>query len=93
MEFAIGSCYAIFSGFVCQGIEQVFHNIAVQLVRMAGKEHIDSLKVYEVDDDGNILNRSDIDDSKIVLGKVEDVNQSINSIAIGSNVKSRCFCL
>lgn len=76
-----------------QGIEQVFHNVAVQLVRLAGKEHIESLKVYEVDDDGNILSRSDIDDTRIVLGKVEDVHQSINSIAIGSKVKPRCFCL
>lgn len=84
-EYAIALCL--------QGIEQVFQNTAVQLVRLAGKEHIDSLKVYEVDDDGNILNRSGVDDSRIVLGKVEDVNQSINSIAIGSKVKPRCFCM
>lgn len=63
------------------------------MVRLAGREHIESLKIYEVDDDGKLLNRSNIDDTRIVLGKVEDVNHSINSIAIGSDVKSRCFCL
>lgn len=71
-----------------QGIDQIFYDTAVRLVRVAGETDITTLKIYEADNDGNILNRC-TDSSKIVLGRVEEVNQNISH---GRSGKNRCYC-
>ncbi|KAK9884065.1 hypothetical protein WA026_005002 [Henosepilachna vigintioctopunctata] len=86
----IGARYFEISAMRDQGIEIVFKFVAMELLRMSTKNSsATSLKVYNTENvNGVMASSSELEATDI--GNEEIVNMSINSIAHGHTVPSRC---
>lgn len=83
--FIACQCYILIIIFSFQGIALIFEKIAHGLLRLSGDTMSHTLKVY---DDDIMAKSSDLEATD--TAKEETVNLSINSIAHGKSVKSKC---
>ncbi|KAG5872590.1 hypothetical protein JTB14_029708 [Gonioctena quinquepunctata] len=82
---SIGALYFESSAMTDQGVGLIFEKIAQELLRLSGQGSIQTLKVY---DDDIMAKSSELEATD--TANEETVNLSINSIAHGNSVSSKC---